>query len=271
VHGLGYLHRDIKPANFCVGLGPRSQEIFLVDFGFVKSYLTVADDDGPSSEGKDSGGGDGGRRDASRRVHMAEKTGCRMRGTARYASLRNHMGVEQTRRDDMETLGYVALYMLRGSLPWQSCVIPPKKPKHLQKRQGNERFDEIMRMKRDTSHEDLCMEWPGGTQFVTYMKYCRSLAYAEEPDYAMLIDLFEGILEKTLGLDPHDCGFDWPFSRFRYGGIVPPARGKARWPKATFKACEGPRQEAYASKCLAQAEEAAAAWHRQERKAGRKT
>ena len=93
VHGTGIVHRDIKPENFVVGW-PETDALFIIDFGLAKRYVY------PSGE------------------HIAYRSGKGMTGTARYASLAASCGFEQSRRDDMESIGYVLLYFLKGSLPW---------------------------------------------------------------------------------------------------------------------------------------------------------
>lgn len=82
---------------------------------------------------------------------------------ARYVSINTHMGMEQSRRDDMESLGYVFLYFLRGSLPWQGLKATSKRDK----------YDLIMEKKASTAIETLCRHLP--VEFATYLKYCRGL------------------------------------------------------------------------------------------------
>ena len=92
VHNCGVIHRDLKPANLVLGA---DDDIYMIDFGLAKVYR--------SHEGD----------------HIYYAQGKGMTGTARFASVATHRGVEQSRRDDMESIGYMLVYFLRGSLPWQ--------------------------------------------------------------------------------------------------------------------------------------------------------
>ena len=116
-------------------------------------------------------------------------------GTARYASINAHLGIEQSRRDDMESLGYVLMYFNRGSLPWQGLKAATKKQKY-------EKFSE---KKMSTPVEVLCMEFP--PEFTKYLHYCRGLRFDEDPDYMHLRQLFQ-ILFHTLN-HKYDYIFDW--------------------------------------------------------------
>ena len=95
-----------------------------------------------------------------------------MIGTARYASINTHLGIEQSRREFLESLGYVLMYFLRGSLPWQELKVVTKKEK-------NEKIGE---KKMSTSIESLCSGYP--SEFSVYFHYCRSLRFDAKPDYA---------------------------------------------------------------------------------------
>lgn len=94
VHSRRIIHRDIKPDNFTIGDGRNSHRIFIIDFGLAKKFM--------SSKGE----------------HIKYREGKGLTGTARYASINTHLGIEQSRRDDLESLGYVFLYFLKGKLPW---------------------------------------------------------------------------------------------------------------------------------------------------------
>ncbi|CDW53234.1 Casein kinase I alpha [Trichuris trichiura] len=96
VHVKNFIHRDIKPDNFLMGIGRHCNKLFVIDFGLAKKF-----------------------RDNRTRLHIAYREDKSLTGTARYASVNAHLGIEQSRRDDMESMGYVLMYFNMGKLPWQ--------------------------------------------------------------------------------------------------------------------------------------------------------
>ena len=172
VHDKHYVHRDIKPDNFVMGLNSLSKKLFLLDFGLAKKY-----------------------RSSTTLVHYPLINKKKLTGTARYASINAMRGYEQSRRDDLEAVGYVLMYFLRGSLPWQG----------LSGKNKEERYRRILNKKLDTSAYDLCYQYP--SEFETYIDYTRKMEYVEQPDYNMIRKLFLQILEKE-GQN-FDYIYDW--------------------------------------------------------------
>ncbi|KAF3961601.1 hypothetical protein ACB098_05G023600 [Castanea mollissima] len=188
VHSKSFLHRDIKPDNFLMGLGRRANQVYVIDFGLAKKY-----------------------RDASTHQHIPYRENKNLTGTARYASMNTHLGIEQSRRDDLESLGYVLMYFLRGSLPWQGLKAGTKKQK----------YEKISEKKVSTSIEALCRGYP--TEFASYFHYCRSLRFDDKPDYAYLKRLFRDLFIHE-GFQ-FDYVFDWTILKYQQSQIAtPPAR-----------------------------------------------
>lgn len=158
VHSKSFIHRDIKPDNFLMGLGKRANQVNIIDFGLAKKY-----------------------RDPKTHIHIPYRENKNLTGTARYASINTHLGIEQSRRDDIESLGYVLLYFLRGSLPWQGLKAATKKQK----------YEKISEKKMATPIEVLCKGFP--IDFTTYFNYCRSLRFDDKPDYSYLRKLFRDL------------------------------------------------------------------------------
>ncbi|KAL2728383.1 casein kinase I isoform alpha-like isoform X1 [Vespula maculifrons] len=168
VHCKHFIHRDIKPDNFLMGIGRHCNKLFLIDFGLAKKY-----------------------RDSQSRMHIVYREDKNLTGTARYASINAHLGIEQSRRDDMESLGYVLMYFNRGSLPWQGLKAATKKQK----------YEKISEKKMSTPVEGFAAE------FAMYLNYTRGLRFEESPDYMYLRQLFR-ILFRTLN-HQYDYTFDW--------------------------------------------------------------
>jgi len=172
VHSKNFIHRDIKPDNFLMGLGKRGNQVFLIDFGLAKKY-----------------------RDPKTHQHIPYREQKNLTGTARYASINAHLGIEQSRRDDLESLGYVLMYFNRGNLPWQGLKAPTKKQK----------YEKISEKKIGTPVETLTKGYP--IEFQQYLNYCRSLHFEDKPDYAYLRKLFRDLFLRE-GYK-YDAMFDW--------------------------------------------------------------
>merc|ERR1712187_604604 len=116
--------------------------------------------------------------------HIAYNERSALTGTARYASINTHLGIEQSRRDDLESIGYLLVYFASGGLPWQGLKANFKK----------EKYEKIMAKKLSTPLEVLCQNLP--EEFATYLRYCRSLRFEEMPDYGYLRGLLRELLRK---------------------------------------------------------------------------
>ncbi|KAH7854269.1 hypothetical protein Vadar_011951 [Vaccinium darrowii] len=178
VHSKGFLHRDIKPDNFLMGLGRKANQVYIIDFGLAKRY-----------------------RDSTTNRHIPYRENKNLTGTARYASCNTHLGIEQSRRDDLESLGYVLLYFLRGSLPWQGLKAATKKQK----------YDKICEKKLSTPIEVLCKSHP--VEFASYFHYCHSLTFDQRPDYGFLKRLFRDLFSRE-GYE-FDYIFDWTILKYQ--------------------------------------------------------
>lgn len=193
------IYRDIKPDNFLIGR-PNSKAanvIHVVDFGMAKQY-----------------------RDPKTKQHIPYRERKSLSGTARYMSINTHLGREQSRRDDLEALGHVFLYFLRGGLPWQGLKAATNKQK----------YEKIGEKKQTTAIKDLCEGYPGTfeprfldyrcylrpqastnqlgiEEFTKYLTYVRNLGFEDTPDYDYLRDLLSQALKNSGEVE--DGEYDW--------------------------------------------------------------
>ncbi|KIK62472.1 hypothetical protein GYMLUDRAFT_164614 [Collybiopsis luxurians FD-317 M1] len=193
IHEKSLIYRDIKPDNFLIGVpgSKNANTIYIIDFGMAKHY-----------------------RDPKTKVHIPYRERKSLSGTARYMSINTHLGREQSRRDDLESLGHVFMYFLRGGLPWQGLRAATNKQK----------YEKIGEKKQTTPISELCDGFP--EEFAIYMNYVRKLGFEETPDYDFLRELFTKVL-KTL--DEEDDGvYDWMLLNGGKGWEASPPHGNSQ-------------------------------------------
>ena len=174
IHKKHIIHRDIKPDNFVMGRGDKSKYVYLLDFGLAKKYRSST---------------------TLKHYRMTKKKN--LTGTARYASINALNGLTQSRRDDLEAVGYVLMYFLRGKLPWQGLRVKNKE----------DRYHKIMEIKQETSPSLLCHGFP--KEFKKYVEYTRNLEYEQDPDYEMLKNLFKTVLYNNKVNKDNFFVYDW--------------------------------------------------------------
>jgi len=155
-----------------MGIGKHGNRVNVIDFGLAKMYL-----------------------DPKTHRHIPYCQDKTLTGTARYASINTHLGIEQSRRDDLEALGYLIIYFCKGSLPWQDLKAATKKHK----------YQMILEKKIMLSTDELCRGLP--EEFATFLDYTRSLRFEESPNYAYLRRLFRDLFEREQF--QYDYEFDW--------------------------------------------------------------
>ena len=172
IHNKNFIHRDIKPDNFTMGLKENKNKLFIIDFGLSKRY-----------------------RDPNTLIQNPLIKKKKLTGTARYASRYALEGYEQSRRDDLESVGYVIIYLLKGNLPWQSLLLKNK----------NNKYSKILEKKKEITEEELCKGLP--IQIKEFLIYVRNLKYEEEPNYHYMNSLFLNVLDSLN--EKFDNIYDW--------------------------------------------------------------
>lgn len=172
VHSRHLIHRDIKPDNFLMGIGENDNKVYISDFGLAKQY-----------------------RDIKTHLHFPCTENLSLTGTAPFASINNHLGMQQSRRDDMESLAYLLIYFLCGYLPWYGSEMVT----------GKLHDDIILQMKIESPPDVLCSACP--QEFGIFLRYSRTLQFGDKPDYRYLRRLFRDLLVRQ-GYE-YDYVFDW--------------------------------------------------------------
>ena len=150
-----------------MGVGKHANTVYLIDFGLSKEF-----------------------RDLNTHMHIPHKEAVSLTGTAMFASIHSQLGMELGRRDDLESLAYVLIYFLRGSLPWQGL--------------GYQSRDLVAESKQETSTFDLCHGLP--VELHALLDYSCSLSFDDKPDYGYLSCLFN---ERLLQEVSSTAVFDW--------------------------------------------------------------
>lgn len=169
-HTNGLIHRNINPSNFIVDLVARPKSFFVVDYKLARAYA-----------------------DKLTKAHTPYRENVKLRLNLRFGSLAAQRGCEQSRRDDVESLGYVLVYFMKGKLPWEVT-------------KGKEDAEsKVLRIKQETTLQTLCKDLP--KEFYQYLYYSRAIKFEEKPEYGHLKQLFAGLLEKKeLG---KSFDYDW--------------------------------------------------------------
>ena len=186
LHKHNYIHRDIKPENFLIGTNEKSNILYLIDFGLSKRY-----------------------RNPKTHSHIPYHEGRPLTGTARYVSINTHLGIEQSRRDDLESIGYLIIFFLKGKLPWMGL----KDSKNI----GKNKYERIKEKKLQIPTEILCYSLP--EEITVYLNYCKNLKFEDRPNYDYIRGLFIRLLghsSETYGISKENLKFDWCFEdKFR--------------------------------------------------------
>ena len=169
LHSKGIVHRDLKPENFLIGKDEKT--VYLIDFGLSKLYKNETTQ------------------------HVQYETGFSFTGTARYASINAHMGIIQTRRDDLEGLAYTMIYLAKGRLPWQGLGSIDKGRKYLM----------ILDQKLAKSPEDICSGLP--SEFCNFLKYAKALNFNSTPNYSYWRNQFRELFIRCGYV--YDYQYDW--------------------------------------------------------------
>ena len=172
IHNNNIIHQDLKPSNINIGINDKEKFLYLIDFGLAKKY-----------------------RSNSTKIHYPFEEGLKLIGNARFSSINSLEGRSQSRRDDLESLGYILVFLCKGRLPWQGKISRSKEDKYYK----------IKEIKKNITPKELCQDLP--IQFEEYVKYTKNLKYEEDPDYNYLKKLFITVLKNNNW--EFDYYYDW--------------------------------------------------------------
>jgi len=158
LHSRNIIHRDIKPDNFCLGL--HDNQIYCLDLGLATLYISKTSN--------------------KHKPYCDHKS---LVGTPRYASINAHDGIRYGRRDDLMSLSYMLIFLLKGSLPWQGVKISDKVKK----------YNQISHLKKTITPSKLCEDIP--QEFAKLLQYCKDLKYDDKPNYLYLRNMFRDLYE----------------------------------------------------------------------------
>ena len=175
IHENNLIHRDIKPTNLVMGLGAKSHILNIIDFGLAKQFRNPR---------------------TSKHISFTSDHHKDVIGTPLYASINSHLGMELSRRDDLESIVYALIYFVKGELPWSESNPPISKKSRLQ---------EVKDIKLSTSIEELCHTLP--SEFRTFMTYCQSLQFEDKPNYVYLRQLIKDLVRNQRFSAHYD--FEW--------------------------------------------------------------
>ena len=163
IHSKNILCCDINPNNFSLGTGRQQNIIYMTNFNSAKKY-----------------------RYKNTLEHIKYKITYNNNfiGNYIFASINTLRGVESGRRDDLESLGYMLIYFLKGSLPWE----------YVKGVNTSEKRRKIYQTKKNYNLDELCAGIP--EEFKLFLNYVKSLTFLEDPDYNYCFSLFYGILKK---------------------------------------------------------------------------